>query len=188
MKGTRQIKRFGAVMAVALVAIGALAGAALAGPGDAVLTGGTLSATSVTAGTFAGTLTGAALTLESTDFGGFVVTDPRGTGGGWSITMSATQFSSGDHQIPTGSLQMPQLAVDGNTGSSDDPGALRAATVIDGGDVVMANCTAAGQGMGIYTFSAADSAPWELSLAANQYAGTYNSTVTTTLGTAFIAP
>jgi hypothetical protein len=37
--------------------------------------------------------------------------------------------------------------------------------------------------MGTYNFTAAASAPWTLALTADEYAGTYNSTVTTTLAT-----
>ena len=46
----------------------------------------------------------------------------------------------------------------------------------------MVACSTGGQGMGTYDFtSAADH--WELALTADEYAGTYNSTVTTTLAT-----
>lgn len=164
---------------------------------SALISGGEFSSTSVIAGTFGGTLTGTSSVLRaSTDFGGspfsgFVVTDARGTGVGWSVTMKATQFDNGvagagHHVIALGSLTMPQLAVHGNSGSSEVPGDLHDATAIDLGltdGVVMARTTTSGQGMGIYTFTSAGAAPWELALTADDYAGTYHSTVTTTLAT-----
>ena len=54
------------------------------------------------------------------------------------------------------------------------------ATVIDDGaaGVVMAACTL-GQGMGTYDFT--NAASWTLAVPANAFAGTYTSTVTTTL-------
>ncbi len=80
---------------------------------------------------------------------------------------------------------MPLLAVArADTGSSDVPGTLHAAATIDtgGAGVVMAACYANGQGMGTYDFTA-DHASWKLALTADEYAGTYSSTVTTTLAT-----
>ena len=201
MKLTRHMKRFAVVMSVALVAIGALAGAALATdplPGDAVLGTGDFSSTSVSPGIFGGTLLGHNQVLEAdgtgghTAFGGFVVTDARGTGAGWNVTIKATQFDNGivgegNHKLALGSLTVPLLAVEGNTDSSALPGSLHAAAPVDlaeNAGVVMAACNADGQGMGIYTFSAKDSVPWELALKAHDYAGTYHSTVTTTLAPA----
>lgn len=197
MKSSRYIKRFGIVIAVALVAIGALAGAALATGDDssAVLGSGDLTWTSVTPGTFGGTLTGDAQTLNASNFSGFVVTDARGTGLGWTVTMKATQFANGTHDIHFDSLTMPSLVVQGNVGSSTAPAGLAPATSIDvegTGGVVMARTTATGQGMGIYSFSphktndVAD--PWQLALTADQYEGTYHSTVTTTIATGFVNP
>lgn len=52
------------------------------------------------AGSFAGRLTGMGLTLfadeahGSTPFGGFSVTDSRGTGVGWYVTVTATRFEN----------------------------------------------------------------------------------------------
>jgi hypothetical protein len=187
--------------AVAVMAFTGLTGVAFAETDDtsAELTGGTLNiSTELAAGTFAGTLTGAAQTLDAsvagtgTAFSGFSINDPRGTGAGWTVTMLATQFVNGavrtaTDDIALNSLTMPLLAVAmADAGSSALPGTLHAAATIDTGDagVVMAACSAFGQGMGTYDFTAAESAPWELALTADEYAGTYSSTVTTTLATA----
>src|SRR5680860_1089813 len=58
--------------------------------------------------------------------------------------------------------------------SHDDAGAA---------GVVMAECDAHGQGMGTYDFTAAGSVPWKLAITADEYAGTYYSTVATTVAT-----
>ena len=53
----------------------------------------------------------------------------------------------------------------------------------------MAACSANGQGMGTYNFTAAAAVhPWKLALTADEYAGTYNSTITTTLATLALKP
>src|SRR5665811_781391 len=85
--------------AVAVVVFTMLTGMAFAADSttSATLTGGSLNISSaLTAGTFAGTLEGAAQTLTGTDFTGFSINDPRGTGAGWDVTMVATQFLNGD--------------------------------------------------------------------------------------------
>jgi hypothetical protein len=175
---------------------------------SATLAPGTLNiSTAMTAGTFAGTLNGAAQNLQadgttgSTAFSGFSVTDATGTGAGWNVTMQATQFTntaastspSYGAKLPWDSLTMPQLAVvTADSTSSEVPAELNDAARIDnstGTGVVMAQTDATGQGMGSYNFTAANvndsPAPWVLTVPANTYAGTYTSTVTTTLATNF---
>lgn len=151
--------------------------------------------TELTAGTFAGTLNGLGFTLNAnvagggTAFSGFSITDTRGTGVGWYVTMVATQFENATvagKDLALDSLTMPELAVaKADEGSSAVPGTLHAAATIDtgGAGVVMAECDAHGQGMGTYDFTAAGSAPWKLAITADEYAGTYYSTVTTTVAT-----
>ena len=108
--------------------------------------------------------------------------------------MQATVFDNATvagKDLVANSLTMPLLAVaKADAGSSDVPGTLHAAATIDTGvaGVVMAACSANGQGMGTYDFTAAESVPWKLALTADEYAGTYNSTVTTTLATLALAP
>jgi hypothetical protein len=162
----------------------------------AELTGGDLSiSAALQGGSFAGTLNGRAQTLMAnaagggTAFSGFQIKDARGTGVGWAVTVAATQFANADRpgkDIALGSLSMPLLAVaKADVGSSAVPGTLNAPGTIDtgGAGVVVAACSAQGQGMGTYDFTAADDAPWQLTLSADEYAGTYSSTITTTLST-----
>ncbi len=147
------------------------------------------------AGTFAGTLRGESFTLHAseagggTDFSGFSIRDTRGTGVGWYVTLVATRFENATYagkSIALHSLTMPMLAVaKADAGSSDVPGTLHAAATIDtgGAGVIMVACSAHGQGMGTYDFTAADGEPWTLAISADEYAGIYSSTVTTTVAT-----
>ena len=188
--------------AFALAALTLLPGTALAATANTstTLTAGDLSITrALTAGTFAGTLTGLPQSLAAdasgrgSAFGGFQVRDARGSGVGWSVTVSAGRLvnaAGSGHAFALASLTMPLLAVAAdNAGSSAVPGTLHGAAAVDNsadgssGGVVMAATSAAGQGMGTYDFTAAGAAPWRLAVPANAYAGTYTSTVTTTLAT-----
>lgn len=145
------------------------------------------------AGAFAGQLTGAGMVLAAdaadggTPFGGFAVTDGRGTGAGWYVTVSATRLENTTYpgkDFALDSLTMPRLAVESADAScTAPPGMLHAAaTVDDGGDgVVMVECTEHGQGMGTYLFT--PERPWTLAVTARQFKGTYVSTITTTVAT-----
>ena len=201
----RTEKRIGRHMlvagAVVALTMALSAGVAFAGintsatDGTATLNGGDLTISSaLQAGTFGGTLTGAAQVLNAngagggTAFSGFSINDPRGIGVGWNVTMQATPFDNGTvagKDIAPNSLRAPLFAVVGDEGSSALPGALHAAASIDTGStgVVMAACDAGGQGMGTYDFTAVENAPWTLALTADEYAGIYTSTVTTTVAT-----
>ncbi len=149
----------------------------------------------LTAGSFAGVLTGTGFTLFAdeadggTPFSEFSVTDSRGTGLGWYVTVTATRFENQTlpgKDIALDSLTMPRLSVESADASSTAlPGQLHAATTVDtGGEgVVVAACTEHGQGMGTYIFTAADGEPWALAVTADEYAGTYTSTVTITVAT-----
>ena len=207
MKSSRYIKRFGVVMAVALVAIGALAAAALAdtpvtseSTATATIGGSAfLISTPLVAGAFGTTLNGVAQTLDGTGTfaasgSTFTIVDPRGTGVGWSVNLKATAFGGtvGDavgKTMAVDTLTAPAFTVAQNNtdeayGDSAVPGTLHAAAKIDvnGAGVNMVECNAFGQGMGTYNFTSA-AAPWTLAIAAHDYKGTYESKVTTTLAT-----
>ena len=111
---------------------------------SATLAAGDLGITKpLTAGTFAGSLTGLPQSLAAdpsaggTDFGGFQVRVARGSGVGWSVTASAGRLVNGDgsgHDLALGSLTMPRLAVaKDNASSSAVPGTLHGAAAIDTG-------------------------------------------------------
>jgi len=184
----KKIALFGAIAVAAFTMLTGVAFAETAST-SATLTPGNLSITlALTAGTFEGTLNGAPQTLSSTTFSGLNAQDARGSGTGWNVTVSASQLVNNDssgHDFALGSLTMPALNVVAETSSSAVPGSLNAAAAIDNsadgatGGVVMAATSAEGQGMGTYDFT--NAASWTLAVPANAYAGTYTSTVTTTL-------
>ena len=181
--------------AVAVVVFTMLMGVAFAAdtadsPTSAELTGSSLSISSaLTAGTFTGTLDGTAKVLDGTGFNGFSINDARGTGAGWKVTMVATPFVNttvAGKDLSVNSFTAPQFTVAKADGTSSDvPGTRHLAAKIDtgGAGVVMAECDAHGQGMGTYDFTAAGSVPWKLAITADEYAGTYYSTVATTVAT-----
>ena len=153
---------------------------------SAELSGSTLEISTPALGTFAGTLEGVALTLEGVGFGGFTLTDARGTGAGWQVTLKASRFENlnGDgRDLAPNSLIAPLFTVTkGDPSSSDVPGSVETAPIDNETGAIIASCTAAGQGMGSYEF-AAPSGTWKLAVTADEFAGTYASTLTTTVAT-----
>jgi hypothetical protein len=148
-------------LAGALAVFTLLTGVAFAetSPASAQLTGGSLRiSTPLHAGSFVGDLDGRSHELDGVGFGGFAVEDQRGTGVGWQVTMVASQFHNENvpgKGLALGSLRMPVLTVSkADAGSSGVPGLLNGAAAIDTGGfgVVVASCSAAGQGMGSYNF------------------------------------
>jgi hypothetical protein len=106
------------------------------------------------------------------------VTDPRGTGEGWHVTVQATQFTDQAtlRTLPLHSLSMatPSVARHDSTSSGlptlqdgpyyiDDTGAVRIASA------------AVGDGMGSYDFT--EGADLTLSVGADAHAGVYTTTV-----------
>ena len=190
--------RVALVCILAVVAFTMLTGVALADTSSATLSGPVPAMTAPDAGTFTGTLSGAAKSIEGADWEGFVVTDASGTGAGWYVTVAATQFTDAAdagsldpvraahalHTIYAGSLTAGAYTMASKSGdSSADPGLVQTASAIDaagGAGVVMIDTTTFGQGMGTYTYTTVPT-EWKLALTANQYAGTYTSTITTTL-------
>ena len=138
---------------------------------------GSLSVTTPSVGDFGGiTLNGTARTTTAT-MGTFTVTDSRGTGVGWSVTVQATQFTSGGHTLPLGSASMPVPSVAKVTPQSTGlPAIMPGPYTIDGISATkIASAAADGSGEGSYIFTPG---LLTLSVPASTYAGTYTSTVT----------
>jgi hypothetical protein len=203
-----------AIAAVALVAAGsgagviasagaagatACGGAIAAGSsctltGTATLTGGSLTLTSPTALGWSATLNGANQNLYDTTSGDetYTVDDATGSGTGWNVTVSATQFTTGSHTLA-------------NTGTLSTNGSLTSATATTAPASACATgstCTlpsntttypvaittaassptavkvfddAASNGLGQITVS---NIGWWVAVPANTLAGTYTSTFT----------
>ena len=182
------IKKRLAVATVGAVAlIGSLALPAFAAdPSDVTITGDTLSITSPSVGNFSGvTLNGTARSATAT-FAPFTVTDARGTGAGWNVTVEATQFAEWETDeyvtsgktIPASSVSMPLVsAAKADATSSALPSITAGPYTIDSGSSVqLASAAADGTGMGSYTFSQGGSLT--LSVPASAYARTYRSDMT----------
>jgi hypothetical protein len=153
---------------------------------------GTLAyTTSFTAQNFPNTtLTGVAQTVHA-PVNSWEVTDARGSLlNGWNVTVSASQFSTGGGSpstLPTGSLSLATPAVPTTTGGnlSVAPVPVATAAPIDGGSTQKIVTAAIGTGLGQWTFTPVNAAGGDLLLnvPAGATAGTYTSTITTTLAT-----
>jgi hypothetical protein len=151
---------------------------------------GTLTITNPLAGEFGSvTLTGVDQDLTAS-LATFEVNDSRGTGVGWHVNVSATRFQehdgtalvTGGKTLPTSSLTMsaPTVTADGTTSPSPSI-STGAPYTIDGGSAVKVASAAVDSGMGKYDFSATT---LTLTVPADAYAKTYQSTVTVDVVTA----
>lgn len=103
-------------------------------------------------------LDGTARSAEA-DFGPFTVTDARGTGEGWTVTIEATPLRAwqgggyvpGGPSLPRGSLTLPDLAVVADGTDSRAPTLVDGANIVDGSAVSVAHAEP-DTGMGRYTF------------------------------------
>jgi hypothetical protein len=144
-----------------------------------------LSMTVATVSNFAPvTLDGTTKTTTAT-MDNFSVTDDRGTGEGWTVTVSATQFRewdgiayvAGGRTLPTGSLSMPAPTVAAVATESPSPSITPGPYVIDGSSIKIASA-AADTGMGTYNFTQGS---LTLTIPASSYAATYRSELTVSL-------
>jgi hypothetical protein len=180
------IRRIAVALTASAVLTMALAPAALAADStDVAVTGGTLNITNPLVANFPGvTLNGAAQTVAAA-IDAFSVSDDRGSGVGWNVTVQGTRFSEidgtgavvvGGKQLPASSLTMPAptVAADGTT--SPAPTITAGPYTIDAGGAVKIASAAVDTGMGKYNFTQGGSL--SLSVPSSAYAKTYRSTVT----------
>jgi hypothetical protein len=164
------------------VAFLALAAAAVAGTVTATATvsgAGSLSLTNGSTATLTDTLDGSDQTVNYTL--PLTLTDARGTGAGWNLTITSTTFNDGaTHTLATGASSIASVAttcVAGGTCTSSTnaisyPITVPAATTAPAA-VKLFN-SAANTGMGRFTVTPTIA----VSIPGNAYAGTYSSTVT----------
>lgn len=173
--------------ALALIGVAALsltmAAPAFAADGtSATVTGGDLTITNPTAANFVGKdITGVEQTTTAA-LDAFSVSDLRGSGEGWAVTAEATQFTGATHNLTAGSLELSQPTVTADGTDSPAPTVATGPYTIDGGDPVTIATADTDEGMGVYDFGATT---LTLTLPADVYADTYQSTVTITF---FVAP
>jgi hypothetical protein len=171
------------VVLTSVVALGA-ALPAFAEGGDStslVVTGGNLGITTPAAGDFIGVSLDGTAQQTTASLAGFSVTDPRGTGSGWHVTAQATQFTGSSHNLAASSLTMSQPSVTPNGTTSPAPTVATGPYMIDVASAVQIASADTDQGMGQYDFGATT---LTLTIPANTYADTYNSTVTISVVTA----
>ncbi|MDO8735716.1 MAG: WxL domain-containing protein [Thermoleophilia bacterium] len=172
-------------MAAVLLLTGTMTAVAYAStdPTNITIAGGTLNISSMTVGDFAGVTLSGSATNDTATMTPFTMTDARGLGSGWNVTVQATQFSeySGGY-VPSGrtlavsSLSMPQPTVAANGTSSGVPTITSGPFIIDSGSAVKIASAATDNGMGAYNFTQGGSLT--LSIPANAYAASYRSEVT----------
>lgn len=148
------------------------------------ITGGDVSLSTVTASSFGVvTLDGTTQTVQA-PLNTFDVTDARGTGEGWKVSVVAGQFtdSTSGRIMDAGSLVIDAPAVSlKDDGSSALTTITQAGGVIDNGTGVKLLSAAVDGGMGSYTVAPAS---MTLTLKPGKvYAGNYASTVTVSLTT-----
>jgi hypothetical protein len=175
------------------VVLGAVAALGLAGTAQAAtddtsvtLTGGTLAMTAPTFGNFPGAeLTGSA-DGQSASVSDWGVNDPRGSGLGWQVSMSASALvdprtaDDGTDDVTMTGAVLTVAAPDATP--VDSSNASTAPTTAGGNISTGVNVAVAAANAGLGDWDLAQGAT-DLSLAtpANARAGTYTSTITTTL-------
>lgn len=180
------VRSLGSSLAAGFLLVGSIGSTATASDAaDATVSAGALalSPAPVILG-FSVTLDGTARSMASS-MDGFAVTDARGTGAGWAVTVQATTFRewdgaayvAGGRTLPNGSLAMAAPAVAPTGTDSPGPVVAPGSQAIDGATIVLARA-AADTGMGTYTFTPGDLA---LTVPASTYAGTYRSEIAVTV-------
>jgi WxL domain surface cell wall-binding len=159
------------------------------------LTGGTLSLTSPTSLSWAATITGQNLSSVDTNAGdqGYVVNDATGSGDGWSVTASATTFTSGSNTLPAGSFvtngslssatasTYPTATCAADQTCTQPTNSVSSYPVTIGTSPTSIYQAAVSTGMGDFTIggsSAANPVGWWINIPSNAIAGTYTSTIT----------
>jgi hypothetical protein len=165
-------KRLITVTAIALVATMAIAGAAFALGVTGTVTGiAGIALDQGTAPTFSATLNGADQTVTYQP--GLTVTDARGTGAGWHLTVSATSLTDGTHTALAQNVSaVGQACASGSTCSLPTNSVTLPVAVGSSGTSFYSAAAAAGLGKVSVTPTV------QVAIPGNAYAGTYNSTVT----------
>jgi hypothetical protein len=170
------------------VVLGVVAALGLAGTAQAAtddtsvtLTGGSIALAPPTFGDFPGAILDGSADSQSAAVSGWGVNDPRGSGLGWQVSMAASPLSTGGGTpiVMTGAV----LTVAEPDATPVDPTNLSTAPTTLGGDIsagVVVADAGVDEGLGDWDL-AQGLTDLTLDTPANARAGTYTSTVTTTL-------
>ncbi|MET3905248.1 WxL domain-containing protein [Paenarthrobacter sp. 4246] len=191
----RRITKLSAILAASAVALAVGLTPASADVVDSTISGGTLTAT-----TYGATLTGVTLDGSNTQTSTgnasseWTITDARGTGSAWALTVSAstpTSAAGADESIPR-TIPVSGLTITPGTvtaGAGSDSAATIAAPALALSTSSQALVSSVGQNMGTYTLAPA----FSLAIPANAYRSNYavgasgalnpyTSTITYTMG------
>jgi hypothetical protein len=135
----------------------------------------------------AATLTGTVQTLRTT-FHDWTVTDARGSGAGWNVTMHASPMDDGNGRAwPAGLLVLraPVTVLPSGVNAAVPPVVQGTSFTLDGAQSVKVISAAAGTGQGDWNAHQANLIGGDLVLTvpADALAGTYTTTITSTLAT-----
>lgn len=170
--------------AVLALSMSAFASVSLAANTSTIISGGSLGYTGITATNFESvTLNGTTQTVGA-QIDAFNITDARGTGAGWNVSVSATQFS---HDVRTEKLAAGALGLAAPTVTKVDENSDLVTTIstlsgtIDNDTAIPVKILSAAVDGGKGSYSSA-LIPMTLTLMPKEvYAGTYTSTITATL-------
>lgn len=190
----KNVSKLGAVvLAATAIFIGAIAPAAQADDTNVTITGGNLTLGTISTADFPGVTLDGSAKSSNTTMSPFSVTDARGTGAGWNVTIEASEFaefSEGDYvndgrQLGTSRLSLATATVDKIDSSSSATPSMTAGTyTLDAGSAIkVASAATDGTGMGSYTITPGGTNGLSLSVPASAFAATYRSDVTVTLST-----
>lgn len=171
------------------LALGAVAALGVAGVAQAdtdttsvQLNGGTAAMTAPTFSDFSATTLNGSAQTKTTAVSNWSVNDARGNGAGWEVTVAASPLATSDATPVTMSgatltLTAPAVAPTDNTNAATAPSVV-------GGDVLAGTVKVAdansNEGLGAWSFTQ-DADDLSLRVPANARAGSYTSTITTTL-------
>ncbi len=186
-KITLRKKLFTTAISLAALSVGFLS--PLSTAGAAVVTVGVTGTTSVTIGEFATTNFGAVTsdgTMKTINFAvtDMTLVDARGLGAGWSVNLTASQFTNSGalngnlNKLPLGSLVLGRVSIVAGEGSTPVTNIAIGSGAIDTIRGVRILNTGINEGMGTYTVSIAG---MTLTLPRGAEVGAYTSTITMVL-------
>ncbi len=174
------------IRAAGLVAVASLvlvaAGIAPAGADTTISTvsGGVLQATTSGATLSNVTLTGSNMTASGNATSAWTITDARGTGAGWTLSVSASDFTSAagttettPRTIPASALTITPGTITAGLGSDPAAGITAPALALSGTSQTLISVTGPNQGKGTYMLTPS----FELAVPANAHRSNYSGIV-----------
>lgn len=168
------------VALLAVVLMVSTSGSATASPTSVSVSAGALGVTSPAVNDFAVVVLDGTVKVAHAPLASFSVTDARGSGHGWTLSMQATPFREWDgtayvpegKSLPVGSLTLGGVAATAAGTDSEPPTIMVGPFQLDGPSVMLA-AAAAGTGMGTFVFD--PTTGLSVAVPASAYAHAYRS-------------